>query len=170
MNKIIESYISYTGEEDILKDKYIAPIISGNRLILSGVRGTGKTMILKTAEAALKKDLYHKVFEINEWELDESDIKILPVYMSYSGFKDDISLESQVELSPEEIRYAKEIFRGYFFMSLLQQILKVIEEMELDKNVDFNLFGLKTRFGIKKQVDNVITTFRRIGFRELVNS
>ncbi|KGM92795.1 hypothetical protein Z968_12675 [Clostridium novyi A str. 4552] len=170
MNKIIESYISCNGEEDILKDKYIAPIISGNRLILSGVRGTGKTMILKTAEAVLKKDLYHKVFEINEWELDESDIKILPVYISYSGFKDDISLESQVELSSEEIKYAKEIFRGYFFMSLLQQILKVIEEMELDKNVDFNLFGLKTRFGIKKQVDNVITTFRRIGFRELVNS
>lgn len=170
MNKIIESYISSNGEEDILKDKYIAPIISGNRLILSGVRGTGKTMILKTAEAVLKKDLHHKVFEMNKRESNKPDIKILPVYVSYSGFKDDISLESQAELSSQELKYAKEIFRGYFFMSLLQQILKIIEEMNLDKNVDFNLFGLKTRFGIKKQVDNVITKFKRIGFKELVNS
>lgn len=169
-DKIIESYISYNGANDVSNDKYIAPIISGNRLILSGVRGTGKTMILKTAEAVLKKDLYHKVFELDEWELDESDIKILPVYISYSGFKADISLENEIELTTEEIKYAKEIFRGYFFMSLLQQILKVIDEMELDKNIDFNLFGLKTKFGIKKQVDNVINTFKRIGFRELVKS
>jgi|GEM_PF-4409483 len=49
VDKIIESYISYNEELDVLKDKYIAPIMSGNRLILSGVRGTGKTMILNTS-------------------------------------------------------------------------------------------------------------------------
>ena len=175
-NKIIESYISSNGVEDISKDKYIAPIISGDRLILSGVRGTGKTMILKTAEAVMKKQLYHDIFEEHLPLLEffsESNTfkkKLLPVYISYSGFKDDVSLESQFELTGEEIRYAKEIFRGYFFMSLLQQVLAVIEEMNLDKNVNFNLFGLKTKFGIKKQIDKVIKQYRRLGFRELVKS
>ncbi|MFQ9617142.1 MAG: hypothetical protein ACLRY8_17260, partial [Clostridium butyricum] len=80
-DEIIESYISCNNNEDISKDKYIAPIISGNKLIISGVRGSGKTMILKTAEAVMKKDLYHKTFEVNEWELSKDDVKMLPVYI-----------------------------------------------------------------------------------------
>lgn len=169
-DEIIESYISCNNNEDISKDKYIAPIISGNKLIISGVRGSGKTMILKTAEAVMKKDLYHKTFEVNEWELSKDDVKMLPVYISYSGFKDEVSLGNLMELNEEEIKRVKQIFRAYFFMQLLQQILRVIEISKLDENIDFNFFGLRTKFGIKRQVDNVINRFRRLGFREIVKS
>ncbi|MFQ9617815.1 MAG: hypothetical protein ACLRY8_20690, partial [Clostridium butyricum] len=55
-------------------------------------------------------------------------------------------------------------------MQLLQQILRVIEISKLDENIDFNFFGLRTKFGIKRQVDNVINRFRRLGFREIVKS
>lgn len=37
-----------------------------------------------------------------------------------------------------------------------------------EEDIHFNLFGLKTKFGIKRQIDNIIKTFKRIGFRELV--
>lgn len=168
--ELIESYIGSNMDGDILKDKYIAPIMSGSRLILSGVRGTGKTMILKTADSLLKKDLYHKIYEIDECDLKDEDVKIMPVYISYSGFKNDVSLQNETELNLQEIKYAREIFRGYFFISALQQILKVIEDMELDKNVEFNLFGIRTKFGIKREVDDAINSFKRMGFRELIKS
>ncbi|MBP2658925.1 MAG: hypothetical protein H6Q69_1957 [Firmicutes bacterium] len=168
--KLIEQYVSIKGEFETRRDPFISPILSGNKIILSGVRGTGKTMILKTADEILQSDIKHKLLELYEYELTEDDKKLMPVYISYSGFKNDVSLQNESELNPDEIRLAREIFRGYFFMSLLQKLLEMINKIGLDENVDFNLFGLRTKFGIKREVDKAIETFKRLGFKEILNS
>lgn len=168
--ELINSYIATNGETDINCDANISAILSGARLILSGVRGTGKTMILKTADAVLRKDIQHKLLDCFEFELGDEDIKLLPVYISFSGFKNDVSLQNEVELDKGELKHSQEIFRGYLFMSLLQDILRVIEELQLDKNVEFNVFGLRTKLGIRREVDKAIDTFKRLGFREMIKS
>ena len=169
-DKVIKSYITSNGDNDILNDKFISSIIGGDKLILSGIRGCGKTMILRTTDVLLKRDIKTKLLDKYEYELSEEHNKVLPLYLSYSGFKNDVSLQNELELNEEEIKYVREIFRGYFFMSILQKLLKRIEELELDNNIEFNLFGLRTRFGIKREVDKAIDTFKRLGFRELVKS
>ncbi|MCK8828249.1 hypothetical protein MWH25_10945 [Natroniella acetigena] len=159
----INNYVSLRGESSIYKDPLLGSVINGDKVILSGVRGTGKTMILKTGEAILKKNLNEKL------ENDEDDL-ILPVYVTYSGFKKDVSLENEMELASDELKTAREIFRGYFYMTLLDSVLDSIENMGLDKNVDFNLFGLRTKLGIKREIENAIKTFKRLGFREVLES
>lgn len=159
----IESYIKSSKDINIRSDKYISSIINGNRVVLSGVRGSGKTMILKVVSAVLKKDVKKSLILGNR-------NMIIPVFISYSGFKEDVSLQEEFAMSPLEMTTTKEIFRSYFFMSILQEILSVIEELELDENIEFNFFGLRTKFGIKREIDKAIREFKRKGFREILTS
>lgn len=168
-DSIIDEYIVSGSGTDILDDKYISSIVGDERVVISGVRGTGKTMILKVANEVIKKDLDHKFHYINDWDLDENDKKILPVFISFSGFKDEVSLQDDSGLNTEEIRNIKDIFRSYFFINILQEVLMTIENLNLDEEIEFNFFGLRTRFGIKKEIDRAIRDFKRKGFQEIVN-
>lgn len=167
-DEVIDLYV--TSSEKIEEDKYLGYLLNSNRVVLSGVRGTGKTMILKTADVLLKKDLLHKLHYVNDWERDKRDYKVLPIYISYSGFKEEVTLQNDRELSEEEKKVAKDIFRSYFFMTILQHILAAIEELELDQEIEFNFFGILTKLGIKREIDKAIKAFRRKGFKELVLS
>lgn len=166
---ILTEYIVSGDGTDILDDKYISSIMGDERVVISGVRGTGKTMILKVANEIIKKDLDYKLHYVNDWDLGEKDKKILPVFISFSGFKDEVSLQDDNGLSNEDVRSIKEIFRSYFFITILQEVLGTIENLNLDKEVEFNFFGLRTRFGVKKEIDNAIRDFQRKGFQEIVS-
>lgn len=166
--EVIDLYI--TSSEKLEDDRYLGYLLNADRVVLTGVRGTGKTMILKTGDVLLRKDLMHKLHYVNEWERDKRDYKILPVYISYSGFKEEVTLQNDRELNGEEQKIAKEIFRSYFFMTILQHILATIESLELDQEIEFNFFGIFTKLGIKREIDKTIKTFRRRGFRELILS
>lgn len=76
-DEVVDLYV--TSSEKIEEDKYLGYLLSSNRVVLSGVRGTGKTMILKTADVLIKKDLLHKLHYVNEWERDKRDYKVLPI-------------------------------------------------------------------------------------------
>lgn len=165
-NKLIEQFISSGGYTEVVNDPFIKDILSGKRIVLSGVRGTGKTMLLKTSEALMFNILKENIKISNE---DKNGYN-LPVYISYSGFRNDVSLQDEMELNSDEIKTAREIFRGYFFMSLLQNILRIINSLDLNKNVSFNFFGLRTKIGIEREISNAIDTFKRIGFREIVKN
>lgn len=167
-DEVVDLYV--TSSEKIEEDKYLGYLLSSNRVVLSGVRGTGKTMILKTADVLIKKDLLHKLHYVNEWERDKRDYKVLPIYISYSGFKEEVTLQNDRDLSEEERQVARDIFRSYFFMTVLQHILAVIEELDLDQEIEFNFFGILTKLGIKREIDKAIKAFRRKGFKELVLS
>lgn len=167
-DEILDLYV--TSSENLNSDRYLGYLLNADRVVLSGVRGTGKTMILKTGNVLLQKDLMYKLHCVNEWERKKQDYKILPVYISYSGFKEEVTLQNNNELSDEERKAAKEIFRSYFFMTILQNILSSIESLELDQEVEFNFFGILTKLGIKREVDKTIKIFRRRGFRELISS
>lgn len=156
--ELIKYFISTKGSNTAYDDPFVGTLLKGKRTILSGVRGTGKTMILKTSEAILKEKCLN------------GDLKYLPVYISYSGFRSDVSLQEEMELSGEELRIAKEVFRGYFFMTILYEVLESIEDLGLDKNVSLNWFGLRTKFGIKNQVKKAIQTFKRLGFRNVIKN
>lgn len=167
---IIDQYITTNSEENSFKDKYISGVLSDERVALSGVRGSGKTMILKVVNELLKRDLNYQLHYVEAWERGGNDKKILPVFMSFSGFKEEVSLKDKENMTEDEIKETKEIFRGYFFMAILQEILKTINSLRLDENVEFNFCGLRTKFGIKKEIDRAITAFKRKGFQEVVNS
>ncbi len=167
-DSIVREYIISNGGSDIIDDKYISSILGDERVVISGVRGTGKTMILKVANEVIKKDLDYKLHYINEWDLDERDKKILPVFISFSGFKDEVSLQDESTLVDGEVRSIREIFRSYFFITILQEILGTIKNLKLDEEVEFNFFGLRTKFGIKKEIDKAIRDFKRKGFQEIV--
>jgi hypothetical protein len=156
--EVIKYFISNTGGNDAYTDTLVNTLVSGKRTVLSGVRGTGKTMVLKAAEAVLKE------------RVEAGDTSLLPVYITYSGFKSDVSLQSELELNPDELKTAKEVFRGYFFMTLLYETLNAIEKLNLDKDVTFNWFGLRTKFGIKREVKKAISEFKRLGFKSVIES
>lgn len=166
---IIKGYIVSNGGTDVYSDKYISAILGDERVVLSGVRGTGKTMILKVANEVIKKDLYYKLHYIDDWKLGENDKKVLPVLITFSGFKDEVSLQDDSEVSYEEQKSIKEIFRSYFFITILQEVLETIKHLNLDEEVEFNFFGLRTKFGIKKEIDKAIRDFKRKGFQEIVS-
>lgn len=166
--EILDLYI--TSSEELKTDRYLGYLLNADRVVLTGVRGTGKTMILKTGDVLLRKDMMRKLHCVNERKRDKRDYKILPVYISYSGFKEEVTLQNARDLNDEEQKAAKEIFRSYFFMTILQHILTTIEVLELDQEVEFNFFGILTKLGIKREVDKTIKTFRRRGFRELISS
>lgn len=169
-DSIIKEYIISNGSSDITDDKYISSILGDERVVISGVRGTGKTMILKVANEVIKNDLDYKLHYVNEWDLSEKDKKVLPVFISFSGFKDEVSLQDESTLVNDDIRSIKEIFRSYFFITILQEILGTIENLRLDEEVEFNFFGFRTKFGIKKEIDKAIRDFKRKGFQEIVSS
>ncbi|WLR51406.1 hypothetical protein LC040_00430 [Bacillus tianshenii] len=160
-SEIITNYISLKGESLVERDPLIAAILDGEKLILTGVRGTGKTMALKTSEALLKQNIKNRF---------TGEIENLPVSISFAGFKKEVSLQEETDMNDEELKIAKEVFRGYFFMTLLDAVLGTIEELELDNNVAFNLFGIRTKLGIKKEINKAVQTFRTIGFKELIRS
>jgi len=160
---LVEQYISSNGNTDAKNDPFIMDILSGKRVVLSGVRGSGKTMILKTADVLMQQNVKDTILK------NSSDF-LLPVYISYSGFRNDVSLQEESELTNEEIKIAREIFRGYFFMSLLQSVLGIIDTIGLKKNVFFNFFGLRTKIGIEREINKAIDSFKRIGFREIIKS
>lgn len=162
--RLIEQYISSNGNTNIERDPFINDILSGKKVVLSGVRGTGKTMIIKTADVLMRQKLQKAVEENSKNDL------ILPVYITYSGFRNDVSLQDESELTKEEIKIAREVFRGYFFISLLQNVLKIIKNAGLNESVFFNFFGFRTKLGIEREINKSIDTFKRIGFREIVKN
>jgi hypothetical protein len=167
---ILDAYVKSSKGTDIKTDKYISAIIRDNRIVLSGVRGTGKTMILKVANELLKQELDYNMHYVNEWEADKAKKKVLPVYITYSGFKEEVSLQNDLSMTEADLTSAREVFRSYFFITLLQSILNVIEDLQLDNDVEFNFFGLRTKFGIKRDVDKAINDMKRKGFREIVEA
>ena len=80
-DEILDLYV--TSSENLNSDRYLGYLLNADRVVLSGVRGTGKTMILKTGNVLLQKDLMYKLHCVNEWERKKQDYKILPVYISY---------------------------------------------------------------------------------------
>lgn len=148
------------SSENIKKDKYISSILGRNRVVLTGVRGTGKTMILKVAHEVLEKEIMISV------EKGER-LKVLPIYVTFSGFKEEISLQDRETITSENLIYAKEIFRSYLFITLLREVLVEIEKVRLDSTLDFNFFGIRTTLGIKKKVDKAIKSMKIKGFKEL---
>lgn len=154
------NYVSMNGAKEILKDTLISNIISGEKVILTGVRGTGKTMVLKTGEA-LQTDTFAKKIDKRESDL------ILPCYITFSGFKNDVSLEDELDIKRGEMKIVKEVFRGYFYITLLNAILNQLDKYEVDKSVEFKFFGVKTKFGIRRQIKKALHNFKQIGFKEL---
>lgn len=159
-DSIIKEYIISNGSSDVTDDKYISSILGDERVVISGVRGTGKTMILKVANEVIKNDLEYKLHYVNEWDLSEKDKKVLPVFISFSGFKDEVSLQDESTLVNDDIRSIKEIFRSYFFITILQEILGTIENLRLDEEVEFNFFGFRTN--TKGTIDDVTPAMKKL--------
>ncbi|MFZ7121556.1 MAG: hypothetical protein ACOWWH_11490 [Eubacteriaceae bacterium] len=152
----IRNYVPMNGTKSIYDDSLITSIISGEKNIFSGVRGSGKTMIMKTGEMVLES-------EIKKGE----GKKILPCYISFSGFRNDVTMQDEAELSNDELKVVKEIFRGFFYISLLDNILVKIENLELSKDVPFNFFGIKTEVGVKREIKKALHELKQVGFAEL---
>lgn len=117
-------------------------------------------MILKVAHEILEKDIILAAEE--GYMLD-----VLPVYISFSGFKEEVSLQEKESLSAENLAAAQEIFRSFLFTTLLREILTEIEKVKLDSTLDFNFFGIRAKLGIKKEVEKAIKAIKVKGFKEL---
>lgn len=146
--------------EDIKKDKYISSVLGKNRAVLTGVRGAGKTMVLKVAHEILENEITVAVKEGNK-------LDVLPIYITFSGFKEEVSLQDKDTMTTENLVAAKEVFRSFLFTTLLEEVLTEIEKVRLDTTLDFNFFGIRTKFGIKKEVEKAIKEIKVKGFKEL---
>lgn len=157
-NEYEKYYVKST--ENIKEDKYISSILGKNRVVLTGVRGTGKTMILKVAHEILEKEIITAAEE-------GCKLEVLPIYITFSGFKEEVSLQDIETMSVENLTVAKEIFRSFLFTTLLREVLAEIQKVKLDATLDFNFFGIRTTLGVKKKIDKAIKSMKIKGFKEL---
>ena len=115
--ELLLNYVSMNGAESIYEDNLINSIIAGDKMILSGVRGTGKTMTMKTGEILLNKKFLERA---------NDSPGILPCFISFSGFKKDVNLQDEYELKEKELSIAREVFRGYFYNFELFKLLLIV--------------------------------------------
>lgn len=122
---------------DRLWESHLEDAIGDDSIIFVGKRGSGKTMLLKYA--------------FNHLLVNFEKERRLPVFISFSAFLADFSFPRLGEFSSNTREIARDLFKSYFHLMILNQIIEVINESDFKPICDFKLIGKTIKR--KKKID-----------------
>ncbi|MBD3216406.1 MAG: hypothetical protein GF311_27585, partial [Candidatus Lokiarchaeota archaeon] len=108
-----------------------------------GRRGSGKTMLLKESIARISDKMRNLV------KRDNLNKFILPVDISFTAFIHKYSFPSIGDFHKDEKEIMKELFRGYFYLMTIQNVLEAIKKLNLKPiNEEMSLYDIE--FSLEK--------------------
>ncbi|MFW9876105.1 MAG: hypothetical protein ACFFG0_23630 [Candidatus Thorarchaeota archaeon] len=126
-----EAFGENITESKFLRDNFwesmLKKALNKESIIFIGKRGSGKTMLLRFAYSQMMRSF--------------NETKRLPVFISLTAFLANFSFPKIGEFSNQTKEIASELFKSYFHILILEEVIKSLKKCNIRPDHDFEIVG-----------------------------